>query len=350
MKANNSRSGKSRQGFAGHVLGKALRGMKIEIPKKDPMPQRARRSEYRRVYGRLPAYVQRVLYVHDIAPRKATFWKKGISSFVFRLEGEKDLALKISPYYGLFAELSFFRRAKSAGLPVPSILVADTSKKLIPHDFYVAEWIRGKAPDELRDGDLYDCAFALGRMFVRLHKVRTNGYGFPKPDGGWSHPSWDRALRDFVRRETSPSRIRRLFGRNVAGLIRDIILDRRMTVRRPSLIHGDAGEDQFVVERKGSSWRVKGILDPSDYISGDPMADVASAMITWNKEAYRRGFYDGYVASRALDEHERYRLRRLLFVSQAWAASVVYQADKADGKVMARHALRLAKHSGFLPA
>lgn len=278
--------------------------MIFDIPKKDPTILRAKRyPEYGKIYLKLPGYLKKIFDTYNIVPKRVILWEKGISSFVFKLEGGKELALKISPRYSLFTEI-FLKKAKSRGFPVPRVLVVDTSKKLIPYDFYITEWVRGNTPDEFRNKDLYCCAFELGRMFARMHKIHTDGYGFPRTSGGWSHKSWSLVLRDFIYRETSFVRIQKLFGRKIANMTSEIIKDERMEIASPSLIHGDTGEDQFVVEKKVSRWIIRGILDPSDYISGDPMVDIAGAMITWNKRAYREGFYDGYVSLHKLTVNE----------------------------------------------
>jgi len=317
--------------------------MQIDIPKRDPTLQRAKRyPEYKAIYLKLPEYIQAILGVHGLKQKKAILWRKGISSFVFKLKGKKDLALKISPRYSLFTEIYFFKKARSRGFPVPKIIMADISQKLIPYHFHITEWISGNTPDEFRNRDLYSCAFELGRMFAKMHKIKTEGFGFPLPMGGWSHKSWSSALRDFIYRETSLKQIRSFFGERIANLTIKIIKDKKMNIKSPSLIHGDTGEDQFVVEKNGE-WVIRGILDPSDYISGDPMVDIAGAMITWNKKTYRDGFYDGYASVHKLDKNEVYRLNRLCFLNQVWAASIVYQTNKIDGRAVAKKARLLAK-------
>lgn len=324
--------------------------MQIDIPKRDPTLQRTKRyPEYKEIYLKLPQFIQKILHTHRLRPKKVTLWRKGISSFVFLMEDKKKLAIKISPRYSLYTEIYFFQKAKKAGFPVPKVIVVDTTKKLIPYDFHITEWVDGETPDEFRGKDLYACAFELGRMFARMHKVHTNGFGFPKPNGKWSHQSWSSALRDFIYRETSPNQIQKLFGKRVANVAHKVIKDKKMEIESPALIHGDTGEDQFVVEKK-DKWIIRGILDPSDYIAGDPMADIAGAMITWNKKSYRSGFYDGYVSVHKLDENEVYRLNRLLFLNQIWAASIVYKTNKKDGRYMAKDAIHLAKKFRFLTA
>ena len=320
--------------------------MKILLPKKDPNIVRSGRyREYPRIYSKLDSYVTKILQAHHLQPRKVTLWDRGISSFVFVLGGKKKLALKISPRYSLFSEAKFYQKARQAGIPVPKLFAVDTSKKLIPYEYHITEWIVGKIPDELNSKDLYRCAFELGRMFVRLHQIKMDGFGLPTSKG-WSHKSWLSALKEFSQKEASLKEMKKLFGHGMVSILGRILRDPKMDIHKPRLTHSDTGEDQFLVIKKNGKWMVEGVLDPGYFISGDPLIDLAGAMITWNKSAYRRGFYDGYISTHSLKKEEQYRLLRLRFLSQAWGATVVNRTNKKDGSGMAQDALKLAKKIG----
>lgn len=314
------------------------------MPEKDPMILRANRyPEYRKIYSQLPEYVQKILYAHKLKVKRIKLWRRGISSFVFQLINNHTYALKISPRYSLNSEIYFFQKAKTAGFPIPKIIIADTTKKLIPYDFQITEWINGKTPDELSKLDLYKCSFKLGQMFTEIHKIKTTGFGFPITASTWSHKAWLPALRDFIYREVRPSQIRNLFGGNMLNFIEMILKDRRMNISQPSLLHSDAGEDQFIVEKKENRWIINSILDPGYSIAGDPIFDLAIATLYWNAAEYRNGFYEGYISLHNLREEERYRFQRLRFLGSVWAATLINRINKQDGKSMIGAVADLAK-------
>jgi aminoglycoside phosphotransferase (APT) family kinase protein len=304
--------------------------------------RRVRYAEYPEIFARLRTYVEKILARHRLKPTRVSLWRRGVSSYVFVLEGKRKLALKISPRYPLKSEIFFYEHAKLARVPVPKIIAQDTSHRLIPFDYHITEWIYGEIPDRLGARDHYHSAFELGRVVARLHRIKLGGFGYPKVRGRWSHANWRSALRDFMKFEPRLSEMNLLFGKSLKPIIKAILKDPKLEVR-PVLIHSDLGEDQYLVFREKGMWRVAGLLDPGFYVSGDPMFDFANALITWNKAPHRRGFEDGYRSIHALTREEHYRLERLRVILQAWAAMVVYRINKKSARRMAGDAVKAMK-------
>ena len=94
----------------------------------------------------------------------------------------------------------------------------------------------------------------------------------------------------------------------------------------PCLLHGAIGPARILVT-SGESIQLEALTCPGPIVAGDPLLDVATALLPSQPAAFRQGFLEGYAAVGPLDQSQRLRLRRLGVL--AMLANAATQPDPA---------------------
>ena len=181
------------------------------------------------------------------------------------------------------------------------------------------EWVPGLSLRQLNSvKERYLAAKVAGNLLRKIHRVSTDGFGWPTSHGGWvgNTAAWSlqfyvrRAVRNIVPRGNlfPPGELEEAFSLSALALE---LLD----FGQPRLLHGDMTGGNVVVK---SNYRALEnaivFIDPGELISGDPMSDIGYSQTTRLRLEFRRGVLDGYTSSDPLSpcEYDRFLRWRLL--------------------------------------
>ncbi len=96
---------------------------------------------------------------------------------------------------------------------------------------------------------------------------------------------------------------------------------------RPYLIHGAVAPSRALVTL-GDTTQVEALTRPGELVGGDPLFDLASALLARHPEPFRQGLREGYTAIGPLDAAQEARLRRLGLL--LLAADTLWRGDAQD--------------------
>lgn len=209
---------------------------------------------------------------------------------------------------------------KNSGVPVPEVLVLDTSHTLLSHDYMVMTKVSGQPMIDswpaLTDSERHEVAFQAGRYLALMHQMTLERFSafYDMPDGGFDN--WPAFVDDFYQDY-------RAWGLKNGALDAPLVkrLDTAMqsmipllaTVTMPRLVHGDYNFEN-VLQQDG---QVTGILDFEWSKAADPAWDF-KLHVQWEEDCpgCREPVYAGYQSLRPLDESlfRRATLYRLLML------------------------------------
>ncbi len=217
-------------------------------------------------------------------------------------------------------ETRAYELLKGSGVPVPEVVVLDTSRVHLPHDYMVMTKVTGQQVIEcwhtLNPDEQQQVAYEAGRYLAIMHSLSLPqvGYIYDLPQKGFEH--W----RDFV--DTFYQNYRKWGLEN--GALSDSLAARmdammqRMyplldAITNKGLIHGDYHHAN-ILQHNG---HITGILDFEWSKVGDGSWDFKVDK-QWENECpgSRAPMYAGYEAVRPLDAHHLHRsiLSRILML------------------------------------
>ncbi|MGI8686986.1 MAG: phosphotransferase family protein [Thermomicrobiales bacterium] len=197
-----------------------------------------------------------------------------------------------------------------SGLPVPSVIVLDASRQVVPYDCIILTRLPGtnlaESWRDLTPAQIHDLVWEAGRCLARLHTMAFPAFGKLREQDAPRFRSWLDYFNDYVHRYLSEAARYSLLNcalhtRLEATLARSQSLLAR--VARGVLVHSDYHYEN-ILQRAG---RLTGILDFEWALSADPTydfmsADVREGQIPGSEAAFR----GGYRSARSFDaEHEQ---------------------------------------------
>ena len=245
------------------------------------------------------------------------------------LAGGEELVLKVAPPPALElltyesellrTEVDFYARAGGCGVPVPSVLGADFTRRVCASDFFVMTRVAGRPLLAVRKSLSRDAHARvrreLGRAAARLSSVsRTESFGYDPPAARASRASWREAfeamlgnlLADAVRWKV---RLPRPAGEIEALVARaGPALD---AVPAPRLVHFDLWDGNVFVDGDGGAPRLGGLIDGERAFWGDPLFEMASLALfdeIERDEALLRGYAEERGAALVFDDEARTRI------------------------------------------
>ncbi|TVY01182.1 phosphotransferase family protein [Cohnella terricola] len=206
------------------------------------------------------------------------------SAYVLELDDGRKTVLKASPSsevklmrceIGLMkSEVEAMRRFdKMEDVPVPRIYAYDTSKGLIPVDYFIMDFIEGKPLNQIREtmpAEQLDGIYRrLGEINRRINEVSGTLFGFyARPSDG----SWRDAFAEMIGGVIADGRDAGVeWPIDLAELERRIEarLDVLKEVTEPRLLHWDLWDGNIFVK----DGQVSGIVDFERAIWGDPLME-----------------------------------------------------------------------------
>jgi len=218
------------------------------------------------------------------------------AAYAVTLDDGRELVLKVAPPPDLEllthevdlmrTEVDFYRRAATAGVPVPEVVYAGFERDLIGTDFTFLSLVPGtdlySLVDTLGPAEIAAVRGQAAGLTARLHTITGSMYGYPLRDSRSWQPTWrgafgamvDDLLADASRLALSkplpatPERIGELMRRHADSLDE---------VTRPALVHFDLWDGNVFIQRDAAAgWRVTGFIDGERAFYGDPIAELVS--------------------------------------------------------------------------
>lgn len=213
----------------------------------------------------------------------------GAQSAVFEVRAADGRAVVVKVYSDLLhwkmaKEVFVYGRLHGRALaaPVPAVLAADDSKRLLARNVLVLTKLDGERVYELLErldeATLADINRQLGAILRALHEVGFDCFGYVGADGVLgsheTNPDYMRfqfakKLREFAELG-GDDELRRSIERHVAE--RGELL---AGCAHPALCHNDCHYGNVLVLPAAEGWRVSGLLDFENVLAGDPLLDLA---------------------------------------------------------------------------
>jgi aminoglycoside phosphotransferase (APT) family kinase protein len=258
----------------------------------------------------------------------------GMRNESYMVNGEWFLRLNtLDPGFAKFGnERVAYDLLADSGLPIPSVVVVDESRRIVPYDFIVLTRLPGVNAAESRDtlnaAQVQTLAREAGRSLARIHAHTFGGFDKLREIEHPRFPSWFDYFADYARRYMHPARQRGLLDDRIFRRLEDVLArahELLAQVTQGVLVHSDFHYEN-ILQQDG---RLTGILDFEWALSGDPASDFVPA---GERERVLPGsepaFVEGYTSVRAFDEgHERRVAVYCLFL---WVETILMHHDRGS--------------------
>jgi Ser/Thr protein kinase RdoA (MazF antagonist) len=177
----------------------------------------------------------------------------------------------------LGTEAAVDRVAHAAGLPVPAVLLLDTSRTHLDGDALVTAFLDGTpwSTLDLADDDAAVARRSLGGSMAGLHRLRGERFGYPAPECGLSAPTWPDAFAAMVEAVLDDAAD---WGVDLpAARVRAAVHghhDVLAAVVEPRLVHTDLWPGNLLLD---DAHQVVGVVDAERALWGDPVFELAGA-------------------------------------------------------------------------
>jgi hygromycin-B 7''-O-kinase len=254
-----------------------------------------------------PALAGRLVAVAGVQGRADSVLRLagGISGSVFAVRaGTREVVLKlyrVDSGTAMQKEVSVYEllARRAPGLPVPTLLAADDSARLVPQSFVVLTKLEGRPLRSLAvtERELIEANRQLGATLRELHRVTLAAFG--DVVGGAQRfgtnrefmlARFDASLREFERLGGDP----RLRPRLEPELeMRADLFDR---CDDAVLCHNDGHDANVLVVASPTGWSLSGLLDFENALAGDPLLDLAKTyeFSERRSDAVLAALVDGY--------------------------------------------------------
>jgi len=267
----------------------------------------------RRTLARLGEYAALVIDPLNLRPTAAALHRDDNLRIEVRVSTPSShIILAIAPEGDLAPEVYWLRALAASNLPIPRLIAHDLSCTTVPFSYAIESYAGGAPLDRLETGArMRVAARQIGRTLRRSHQVAAAGFGRPTVTGRWPVRNWKDALRTWLEcYETLPRATEVLGAEGLARLCAATIDHPALTCDRPCVIHG-AVEPARALVTVGDTTQVEALTCPGDIVGGDPLFDLAHALLPRHPEPFRQGVREGYRANGSLAPEQEERLRRL---------------------------------------
>jgi aminoglycoside phosphotransferase (APT) family kinase protein len=257
----------------------------------------------RRATGQGAAHIQRIVRGYESEVYLAT------------VAASEHLVVRIRRYGSVSyaSEAWAIEACRSAGAPVPEILLVDTiALDGDERDVMVQRAVPGRPLGDLQDtlsrDELAHIWGQAGEALARIHSVPAGGFYKMRQPGVWDFPS--EASVSLSAREARQSDLDELRQRGVPGddlEALEALLDaaeNAFPVERPSLLHGDFLPDHLFVD---DALRLRGVIDFGDFQGGSRIIDLANLRMS-APHVDLRWLRVGYGEQEPFDSHLERRL------------------------------------------
>lgn len=199
--------------------------------------------------------------------------------------------------HAIQAEVDVIQRLKTAGVPVPEIVRADFSRRLLDRDFFFMTKLPGVTWFEVNTalpyGDKCRLKEQLGAYTAAIHSVKNDGFGYPCSEK--MSDSWRDAFSGMLEAlllDAKKCRLRLPYKelRNAVGAKLGLLDE----ITRPCLVDFDLWAGNILLTETRDGYDITGIVDFERAFYGDPYADFVSSMMIYDDVTREDAFLDGY--------------------------------------------------------
>jgi hypothetical protein len=291
-----------------------LSGMWNSLSRPDIDPEDTAYSDARRrVLARLGEYAALVIGPLNLRPTAAALHLDDNRRIEVRVSTPSShIILVIAPEGDLAPEVYWLRALAACNLPIPRLIAHDLSCTTVPFSYAIESYAGGAPLDRLADGPrMRVAARQIGRTLRRSHQIAAAGFGRPTITGRWPARSWRDALHAWLECYETLPRATEVLGAEGLAMLRAATLDHpALACDRPYVIHG-AVSPARALATVGDTTQIEALMCPGDIVGGDPLFDLAYALLPGHPEPFRHGVREGYTANGPLAPDQAERLRRL---------------------------------------
>jgi Ser/Thr protein kinase RdoA (MazF antagonist) len=313
-----------------------------EIPADDP----AYCDAVRRALARLGEYVEIIVRPLKMRPIGASILAISSTRVEVRVTSSSShIVIAIGSDADIAGEIFWLRSMATRNLAAHRLIAQDQSGAQVPFSYAIFSFLGGAPLADTRDEALVRVAArAVGRTLRRAHQVIAPGFGRPTPSGRWLSVSWPEVLRAWLDTTGALTFAAQTFESEICTALVAATLDHPdLACTTPYLVHGAVGPSCALVT-SGESIQLEALIRPGAIVAGDPLLDVATALLPSQPAAFRQGFLEGYASVGPLDQSQRLRLRRLgLLAMLAQAATQPDPAFLANLPGLVRSELRMVE-------
>lgn len=256
------------------------------------------------------------------------------NNFLLRIQLEQSETLSFQNEAGACQIL------KPSGIPLPDILLVDTSKEVIPESYIISTRLHGQTIADnwasLSGTQKQSLTYLAGKQLALIHS-----YTLPKfaplsvyldqaalPDSGF--PNWYRYVQHLFKLQARRALNLNLIERNTIGRMKRV-LDRLRpnleAVSTPTLLHGDYHFGN-ILQIDG---RISGIINWEYAIAGDSAFDfVKIEQVPESCADSLNQFYHGYQSIRPLDRQHREKLDFYRLLEYLGSISQSHQQNRQE--------------------
>ena len=300
-----------------------------------------------RAIGHLGDYVELLVRPLNLRPTGAVLLSLAPERVEVRVNSRSgNVVVAIGPDADIAGEIAWLRALATRSLPAARIIHADLSGTLAPFSYVILAFAGGIPLASVEDPTLVKVAArAAGRALRRVHQIPAPAFGRPSPADRWPLHGWRETLRGWLEESAALQFAADILGPQLLAEVFNATLDHAdIACNAPRMIHG-ALSPQRVLVTTGESIQLEQLFRPGTIIAGDPLLDVAQALLPTQPPSFRQGFLEGYAAVGPLDPSQRQKLRRLGILARIEAA-----ARSSDVALRERLPMQITVELGLLGA
>jgi len=247
----------------------------------------------------IESYSQMIFHELNIKAQDIRFLDSSVNAIIVRfLANGKEFALKVPSNKRLLHEVFFINTLKQYGVQTLDLVHVDLDCKIIPHPFFIAEWIMlaDSFEGHYNDSVAYEGGVVYGTELTKVHVIPTNGYGLPLDINGerWSAESMNGALKNFLHENIFDLQANKTVSNKDLEAIYSLTVHNQKLNSKSFLLIGDIPNALMQIS---PSVKVLAFNDPSGILSGNPLYDLSS-MYFYNENAdIGTGFMKGFTHS-----------------------------------------------------
>ncbi|NLC67695.1 MAG: aminoglycoside phosphotransferase family protein [Clostridiaceae bacterium] len=190
-------------------------------------------------------------------------------------------------------EQTIYKLLKENGIPTVNIVKYDESHEIIPGSYIITEYIDGIPLNDPSFPISYKnkIRYELGIYTAKIHKIKSNKFGWPKPDGSiFGSSKWPDVIKLFSDELTRKSSNNSIFDDKEIKEF-DSFISKNLDIfdisETPSLVHFDLWAPNVLVKKIGEDWSIAAIIDADHAM----FADREFEFVLWPNESF---FMKGY--------------------------------------------------------
>ncbi|UYO99362.1 aminoglycoside phosphotransferase family protein [Oceanotoga sp. DSM 15011] len=209
-------------------------------------------------------------------------------------------------------ESSIYKKMSDMGIPTSKVIYEDMSKKIIPREYLIIEYIDSISMNKIELNNLQKDRLneQLGYYTEKIHSIKSNKFGWPsKNDELKKYDDWYDFLIAYTFEIKNKIEKYDIFDKSFTlDFEKSFIINKNLLQinKKPSLVHNDLWEPNILIDKdKNDNWNIKAIIDSDRVMYGDNEFE----FVLWDmNESFKKGY------KKDIDNTEKGIKRRLLYM------------------------------------